>query len=771
MIPSGVFYTADNGSGGTALFYSDGTSSLPYSQFETLFGGTVQLATLPTGGAIRLQALGNGLVAFQASMNGITSIWASDGTAAGTRSLAPGTNLEVIRPGVAAFTSDGFLYITDGISVSRPAVTGVTPRSPGLGFDSVSVAGPLIDQGDGSAAFVLNRQGSPPFYSFGAVANTAAYAPAAAPGGYGAWFTAPTNGNQFLVTPARFEALPSGLSAAGTPFFSQWQGSVTYSGVYGQFARLDGDRAVLNFQPGVSGDNREPYVASLSGISLLREINPFGSSLSQGFANVGQGRVAFSATDGGATGQEPWITDGTPAGTFPLGDLKPGPLAGGGNGFTPLSGGRFVFSADDGVTGSELWVSDGTAAGTRLVADLNPGASGSFPDQFTSLADGRAAFIASASIGGGRLLFVTDGTAAGTVTINNPGAANLTATTHSFYSQTGTPGIDYMPGSLANDSRRGGEGDDELLWSRGDDTLDGGAGRDTADYSAQVWRGWTTAYKPVDGLTLSRPGERDLLIGMESARFSDGRLVFDAQDPVAQMYRLYQAAFGRAPDEAGFNVNITALAATTQAIMASAFVASAEFSLIRGGALDNAGFVQSLYRSAFNRNGEAAGVNFWTGFLNGGGSRGDMLLAFSESLEMRNATATRLSTGIWDVDEGAAQIARLYLAGLDRAPDEAGFLAAVAARGFGLNALATGMLGSVEFGLQPVPSDGAFVTRIFNQALNRAPDANGLAHFTGLLAAGASRADVLIWISESPEHQAISQPFVMPADAHGIVFA
>ncbi|XHX80938.1 MAG: hypothetical protein RBJ76_13695 [Stenomitos frigidus ULC029] len=41
------------------------------------------------------------------------------------------------------------------------------------------------------------------------------------------------------------------------------------------------------------------------------------------------------------------------------------------------------FSNDDGVTGQEPWISDGSTAGTKLLKDINPGAEGSFPYAFS----------------------------------------------------------------------------------------------------------------------------------------------------------------------------------------------------------------------------------------------------------------------------------------------------------------------------------------------------------------------------------------------------
>lgn len=80
------------------------------------------------------------------------------------------------------------------------------------------------------------------------------------------------------------------------------------------------------------------------------------------------GKVFFQATDG-TNGYEPWVSNGTTAGTFMLKNIK----ATGSSypeEFTPISGGRVVFAATDGANGRELWVSDGTKAGTKLLKDI-----------------------------------------------------------------------------------------------------------------------------------------------------------------------------------------------------------------------------------------------------------------------------------------------------------------------------------------------------------------------------------------------------------------
>jgi ELWxxDGT repeat protein len=121
------------------------------------------------------------------------------------------------------------------------------------------------------------------------------------------------------------------------------------------------------------------------------------------FVPFGNG-VLFVADDG-PTGREPWITDGTAAGTRLLLDINPTPteeyeeLVGWSSpGPFVRFGARAYFAADDGSRGRELWATDGTVAGTVLARDLWPGAAGSHPRDLIQM--------------GTRLFFLADGAAA-----------------------------------------------------------------------------------------------------------------------------------------------------------------------------------------------------------------------------------------------------------------------------------------------------------------------------------------------------------------------
>ena len=106
------------------------------------------------------------------------------------------------------------------------------------------------------------------------------------------------------------------------------------------------------------------------------------------------------------------------------------------------------------------------------------------------------------------------------------------------------------------------------------------------------------------------------------------------------------------------------------------------------------------------------------------------------------------------IDDHAGTVYRLYQATLGRAPDQGGLLnwAAQLDGGAPLVGIAAGFTGSREFqrdygGLD----DAGFVTLLYNNVLERDPDAGGLADWTGRLAAGASRAEVVTGFSESRE--------------------
>ncbi|NOK06672.1 MULTISPECIES: ELWxxDGT repeat protein [Myxococcus] len=103
---------------------------------------------------------------------------------------------------------------------------------------------------------------------------------------------------------------------------------------------------------------------------------------------VSNGILFFQAHDPEG-GTELWRSDGTTEGTRRVRDIHPGPT--GGIAIQPMLAlepeGLVLFTASDGLSGMEPWVSDGTEAGTRRLADIAPGAFSSNPRLFTRAGD------------------------------------------------------------------------------------------------------------------------------------------------------------------------------------------------------------------------------------------------------------------------------------------------------------------------------------------------------------------------------------------------
>jgi ELWxxDGT repeat protein len=185
-----------------------------------------------------------------------------------------------------------------------------------------------------------------------------------------------------------------------------------------------GDRVFFTAEVPATG--RELYVSdgTPAGTRLVKDIRPgSGGSIpiSPGphLTNV-NGTLFFLANDG-VHGDELWKSDGTAEGTILVKDILPGPASpftGDSTELTEVSGTLF-FLANDGVHGRELWKSDGTEAGTVLVEDINPGSASSTPYGLTAVGD--RLFFSAQTLATGRELWVSDGTAEGTVPVPGTG--------------------------------------------------------------------------------------------------------------------------------------------------------------------------------------------------------------------------------------------------------------------------------------------------------------------------------------------------------------
>ena len=280
----------------------------------------------------------------------------------------------------------------------------------------------------------------------------------------------------------------------------------------------------------------------------------------------------------------------------------------------------------------------------------------------------------------------------------------------------GTPLTDTLIGKSGHDLMVGGPGADHLRGSSGNDTLNG----ETVEAG------------------------------------------FDAA--AGQVYRLYQATLGRAPDLTG-HLNWTNALSGGQALAWAAghFVGSNEFQA-RYGATTNAEFVTLLYNNVLGRDPDANGFAAWTASLDSGArTRAAVVVGFSESTEFRGQTEAAAMAwsraghqAAWTDD-----VYRLYQATLDRAPDVTGLTGWTKqmANGRSYAEVVDLFIASKEFQNRYGNTTNAeFVTLLYNNVLDRAPDSSGFAAWTAALDGGRARAEVVKGFAQSAEFIRTSLP-------------
>ena len=289
------------------------------------------------------------------------------------------------------------------------------------------------------------------------------------------------------------------------------------------------------------------------------------------------------------------------------------------------------------------------------------------------------------------------------------------------------PSVDALPdqplalaGGALNDTLIGGSGDDVIAGGAGNDMLDGAGGNDMISGEAQ-------------------DAEFDLLS--------------------AQVMRIYRTTLDRDPDTNGHLgwIDILQDGAQTLDDVAGRFVNSAEFQG-RYGATNTTDFVTLLYNNVLGRDPDAGGLAGWSDRLdNQGWSRAEVVLGFSESREFTDATqadALELSRAGYQAG-WSDDVFRLYQATLGRAPDVGGLLGWTErlANGRDYEDAIGGFVSSAEFQARYGATDSnGFVTLLYNNVLDRDPDAGGLAAWLDRLdAQGWSRPQVVAGFAQSLE--------------------
>lgn len=310
VLGDGLLFAANDGVHGTEPWWSDGTTD-----------GTFLLGDLNPGAAssdVRLIGVLNGAHFFSASDGTTTTLWKTDGTAAGTVAVGPVPNA------AAGEEIGGFLVFP----ASDPARGEEVWRTDGTSGGTSLLLG--INPVAGSSPRSFLRVGSRIVF----FADDGVH-------GYEPWTTDGTPAGTALLK----DINPGVLRSIGTG------------------AAVLGDALFFFADDGVHG--LEPWKTDGTGPGtvLVRDIapGPSGSNVGVDRFAAGGHEVFFTASDH-VSGRELWRSDGTAAGTTLVADLVPGL----GSGQIPWSmansmpvlarsGGRVFFTATEGATGYELW--------------------------------------------------------------------------------------------------------------------------------------------------------------------------------------------------------------------------------------------------------------------------------------------------------------------------------------------------------------------------------------------------------------------------------
>jgi ELWxxDGT repeat protein len=722
-----VLFTANDAVHGRELWVTDGTEA-----------GTQMLrdiaASPSVSGPEKLTALPNGKVLFTADdgVNG-REVWITDGTADSTRlvkDIQAGfasseiSDFTLLQNGVALFTvtwgiHGPDLWATDGTAEGTRLVQASNPAG---GF---TIRGIEVGH-EGGAALVSTTQGT--FTTDGTAGGTAALVP----------------GESYID----YHAVAGG----------RWV-----------FAAYDRTKAFEFEKSLYVTDGTQKGIAKL--LSPQEQTIGGKSSGETKMVELGDGKVVFQGA------RDLYVTDATREGTQVIGDDILGYHYA--SDFVSTGDGRVLFMNGlytDGVPSARLaglWITDGTKKGTVQVADSLTWNGASLPDEVNVLADGSVVFSAASRDGDSQAVWKVD---AATDTLERlKDMRSWSGNIDIGVLQSSDEGLQ-PPAALP-----GTAGDDTFIHQSGSYAYMGGSGHDVLDMGAMGWRGGSLSAQSNGTTAMNLGSSADVLSSIEEVQFADGRLVFDAADPAAQVVRLYQAALHRAPEQHGLNFWIEQISdGAPLSKLASGFLDSAEFTSRYGTDLSTAGYVEALYNNALGRGSDAAGKAHWVNLIDSGAmSRAEVLAGFSESAENQIQTSGLVQAGIWDVSENAAFVARLYDTALGRLPDVQGLDAWRAQLDAGTITVAdmvNGFTASDEFAARygTNVSTSAFVELLYVNTLDRASDAAGKANWVNVIDGDAmSRADVVLGFSESAEHIALTAPSIMSEDpSHfGIVFA
>lgn len=202
----------------------------------------------------------------------------------------------------------------------------------------------------------------------------------------------------------------------------------TPSGVWGAIrilAEFTGPPYRIVFEASTSNTDREPWITdgTTAGTIKLADFQASTQSFPRPLGVFGPSQSLITDDYMGPT---TWITDGTPAGTQKMVTYF---STKGLTAVTPTMkvNNKYLFQGTTAATGTEFWVTDGSLAGTQLLKEVTSGSGGIVAVNFyRQNPDQTLAIFGVKTTADGIELWRTDGTASGTYLLKdiNPGAAD-----------------------------------------------------------------------------------------------------------------------------------------------------------------------------------------------------------------------------------------------------------------------------------------------------------------------------------------------------------
>ena len=240
--------------------------------------------------------------------------------------------------------------------------------------------------------------------------------------------------------------------------------------------------------------------------------------------------------------------------------------------------------------------------------------------------------------------------------------------------------------------------------------------------------------------------------------------IWQIVDPAAAAFveRLYVNILGRPSDQAGLKSWLDTIKSQSASAVALGFLNSAEF---KSRDLDDAAFVDTLYRTLFDREGDTAGVDYWLGELASGRLRDMVIWGFLRAAEFKTLSDSFGVTALNAADESAygirAFVERFYIEVLGRQPEQAGFddwVIALTNGSYAGGDIAKAFFLSAEY-LNQNTTDSAFIETAYQAFFGRDADAAGKQGWLEILSGGETREYVLNGFIGSAEFAALAASY------------